>query len=54
MIKFDRMKLIGFSKNKIHFQSRTDKSKYYYFEFSFKYIKNIFNRAITKYIGLVY
>ena len=38
----------------MHFQSRTDKSKYYYFEFSFKYLKKIFNPNITKYIGPFY
>lgn len=54
MIKFDRMKPIGFSKNRMHFQSRTDKSKYYYFEFSFKYLLKIFNPNITKYIGPFY
>lgn len=54
MFKFDIMKPIGFSKRRIHFQSRTDKSKYYYFEFSLKHLKFIFNRFTTKYVGPFY
>lgn len=53
MFKFDLMKFIGFRGNRIYFRSKTKPNVCYFFEFSWKHIKFIFNITKTKYIGLV-
>lgn len=54
MVKFDLMKPYGIRNNRIYFKSRTN-DNLYYFEFSWKYIKqHLFNSNTIKWIGLVY
>lgn len=54
MVKFDLMKPHGIKNNRIYFKSRTN-DNLYYFEFSWKYIKqHLFNSTTIKWIGLVY
>ena len=50
MIKFDWMRPYGFSKNRLYFKSQTC-NKYYYFEFSWKFMRNIISDEI-KYMGI--
>lgn len=54
MVKFDLMKPYGIKNNRIYFKSRTN-DNLYYFEFSWKYIKqHLFNSTTIKWVGLVY
>ncbi len=53
MFKFDLMKFKGIKGNRLYFSSRTS-NMIYYFEFSWEYIKSIFNNTKIKYVGLVY
>lgn len=50
MIRFDWMRPYGFNRNRLYFKSQTC-NKYYYFEFSWKFMRNIISDEI-KYIGI--
>lgn len=53
MFKFDLMKFSGYSNRRLYFSSRRN-NNVYYFEFSWNYIKFIFDKTKIKYVGLVY
>ena len=51
MFSFDKMSLYDFISNRIYFKSKTIENRFYYFEFSLKYLKFILNNNTTKWLA---